>query len=121
MGEHLIHVHPQVRVLLQQVAHELLRALPHRSSHREHQPRQLLPRLPVPDHVLDVALEGRAAEEQLVGEDADAPGIDLVGVALLEELFGRGILEAADDGVPEAGLVVVDGAAEVAYLDIALL
>ena len=120
MRQHLVHVHPQLGAVLQQVPHELPGALAHRSRRREDELRQLLLGLAVAEDVLDVALEGGAAEEQLVGEDAEAPGVDLVGVAFLEELFGRGVLEAADDGVAQAGLVVVDGAAEVADLDIAL-
>ena len=51
----------------------------------------------MPRDVDDVLLEGRLAEEQLVGQDSQAPGVDLLAVALVAQLLRRGILEASDN------------------------
>jgi hypothetical protein len=68
----------------------------------------------------DIALKGRFSEQQFVGKNTETPGVNFVAVALFAELFGGGVFETADHCGSEAEIVVVDGAAEISYFDIAL-
>lgn len=120
MSQHFVHIHALLRVFQQQVLDEPLRLLLDWYAGWEGQFRQLGLLLLVLGDLDDVALEGGFAEQQFVGEDAETPGVDFVAVALFAELFGRGVFETAHHCGPEAEVVVVDGAPEVSYLDVAL-
>lgn len=56
----------------------------------------------MPCDVYYVLLEGRFAEEQLVGQDSQAPGVDLLAVAFVAQLLRRGVLETSDHCCPQA-------------------
>lgn len=65
-------------------------------------------------------LEGDVADEQLIGEDADRPDVDLLVVLLALEDLGRDVEGCAAESTAELSADLVDGPAEVAELDGAL-
>jgi hypothetical protein len=100
MAEHLVHVHPLVGVLLQQVLNKHLCLLLHCDAGGEDQFGKLGLCLFVTSYVYNVLLEGGFAEEELIGQYPQTPRIDLLAISLIAQLLRRRVLKAPHNSRP---------------------
>jgi hypothetical protein len=100
--QYFIHIHTSIRVLSQQLLNEILGVFSDRDGGREGKLSEFGFDFLITRDVLDILFEGRLAEEQLIGEDAETPCVNFLAISLVAQLFGRGVLQAADNSSPKA-------------------